>query len=222
MGSLLPGSRAERRAPPMGLGGTRTTASPARTRSDPGRRDRCRQSSSAQRRSPNRPPPTAAARGAVRRRPDRPPREPPSLRVHGHRGVPPLVQVRADRHHARVSPPFTRGTAEDRSADTPESGRGHAPIRSRRPVRRVRRAALPMEATPRRRASRVHPLRYVRRLSGARSPRVAPVRPPTSASVIERTSASTPRAGGRHHRPQGRRGHARAGSSCRWPSGRPL
>ena len=49
IGSLLPGSRTERRAPAMSLGGTRTTDSPARRRSASRRRDRWRQSSSAQR-----------------------------------------------------------------------------------------------------------------------------------------------------------------------------
>src|SRR6266545_4077620 len=40
-------------------------------------------------------------------------------------------------------------TAEDRSTDTPEWGRCHAPMKSRRPVRRVRRPAQRMHATPR-------------------------------------------------------------------------
>ena len=43
-------------------------------------------------------------------------------------------------------------TAEDRSTDTPEWGRCHAPMKSRRPVRRVRRPAQRMQATPTRRA----------------------------------------------------------------------
>jgi hypothetical protein len=51
IGSLLPGSRFERRAPAMSLGGTRTTVSPAAGRSRSRRRVRWRQSSKAHVRS---------------------------------------------------------------------------------------------------------------------------------------------------------------------------
>lgn len=46
-----------------------------------------------------------------------------------------------------VLSPLSRGIAQDRSVDTPELGRDHAPIKSRRPFRRVRQAANPLQAT---------------------------------------------------------------------------
>src|SRR5207245_2175727 len=44
---------------------------------------------------------------------------------------------------------------QDRSADTPEWGRIHAPMKSRRPAHCVRRATIRMKATSRRRAQRL-------------------------------------------------------------------
>ncbi len=59
--------------------------------------------------------------------------------AHGHDRVRALVQIRAEDDHVRVS--SSHEVTEDRSADTAEWGRSHAPIKSRRPVRRVWRPA---------------------------------------------------------------------------------
>ena len=143
IGSLLPGSRTERRAPAISLGGTRTTglARPEQvglqaTGQVPAVLER-----PASVGPPGRPAP--AARGARRgvagivfsaelatRLVDR------------HDRVPALVQIRAEDHHVHRLLLIIEVT-EDRSADTPESGRSHAPIKSRRPVCRVSRPAQP-------------------------------------------------------------------------------
>jgi hypothetical protein len=56
--------------------------------------------------------------------------------VDHHDRVAPLVQICAQDDHVPVSSSY-EVTNEDRSADTPEWGRCHAPIKSRRPVRRA-------------------------------------------------------------------------------------
>jgi len=61
-------------------------------------------------------------------------------------GVTPLVQIRAQDDYVSVS--SSSEVTTGRSADTPESGRSHAPIKSRRPVHHVSRPAKHMEATP--------------------------------------------------------------------------
>ena len=145
IGSLLPGSRPERRTPAISLGATRTTDSPARTSSASSRRDNAR--------SPRDPmsgpatgPPSGAARGGRRRSPCRLVGELPTGRIDHDDGLTPLVEIRSQDDHIAVS--SSHEVTTGRSADTPEWGRSHAPIKSRRPVHDVSRPAKRMEATP--------------------------------------------------------------------------
>ena len=112
------------------------------------RRDRWRQSSSAQRRSGHRRGPATQLEVPRRGRPDGLLGE---LAARARRRPPRCASACADRPRSSPCPrllPSRGDDAEDRSADTPESGRSHAPIKSRRPVRRVRRPAHRMQATP--------------------------------------------------------------------------
>ncbi len=145
IGSLLPGSRPERRAPAISLGETRTTDSPARTSSASSRRDRWRQSSRPTPLGPSRRP-AAELEVARVRRGDRLLGQLATRCIDHDDGVTPLVQIRAQDDHVCVS--SSSEVTPGRSADTPESGRSHAPIKSRRPVHRVSRPAKRMEATP--------------------------------------------------------------------------
>ena len=146
-------ARLERRAPAMSLGGTRTTASPARSRSARGGGDRWRQSSSAN---------AAPGKRAAQRTQlevARPGRRHGLLGelatglVGGHGGVRALVRIGADDDHV-LRCLLIRGDTPDRPVDTPEWGRmpRSYEVTPAGPIH-VRRPADPMEATPRGRAS---------------------------------------------------------------------
>ena len=97
--------------------------------------------------------PAAELEMPVRIRPDRLLAEPAAGLAHRHDRVPALVQIRSQDDHVRVSSSLE--VTEDRSVDTAELGRSHAPIKSRRPVCRVSGPAQAMEATPWGRATMV-------------------------------------------------------------------
>ena len=80
--------------------------------------------------------PAAELEVAVGRRPDRLARRACGRSRRPRPRVAALVQIRAEDDHVPVSSSY-EVTTEDRSADTAEWGRCHAPIKSRRPVRRV-------------------------------------------------------------------------------------
>ena len=71
--------------------------------------------------------------------------EPAARLVDHHRGVGALVRVDAHDHHRRV--PFSSKGTRNRSVGTPQWGRGHAPIKPRRPVLHVRGAARAVRST---------------------------------------------------------------------------
>ena len=119
----------------MSLGGTRTTCWPAPSRSRSSRRDRCRQSSTAQRRSaPNRAAQTSKSRWSVvvvltvRS---------PSLRPCSSTTTTVWVCLCASIPRiTMVWSPLTSGEwGPDRSVGMPQLGRRHAPIKPRRSVR---------------------------------------------------------------------------------------
>jgi hypothetical protein len=65
--------------------------------------------------------------------------------IDGNDGVRSLVRIDSNDDHVAVF--LFVGVDEDRSADTPELGRSHAPVKSRRPVQYVRRPAEHIVAT---------------------------------------------------------------------------
>lgn len=110
-----------------------------------------------------------------------------AVAVDGHDGVRSLVRIGPGRPCACLL--LTGADDEDRSADTPEWGRSHAPIKSRWPVRHVRRQANEIEATPP--AGSDSESQAARRRQRDTQVMVTPSRP---TAPIDRTMPAIPRA----------------------------